>query len=238
MSRTMTIVSRQEAIAAGLRFYFTGKPCLHGHIAPRYTKRSHCLMCNRISTSRWIKENPEKACVSAKKYYDTNRNTLCAKFRQWAKANQEKKRTTNRAWRVKNLERVRATSQKWAERNRERLREIKRINLRNWRLNNPEKSREKRRVHEHIRRSRKRASGGIFTSTDLQAIRKRQRNRCAELSCRRLLKGNIEHIDHIVPLARGGSNWPSNLQLLCRDCNQSKGALDPIIHAQRQGRLI
>jgi 5-methylcytosine-specific restriction endonuclease McrA len=24
------------------------------------------------------------------------------------------------------------------------------------------------------------------------------------------------------PLSRGGSNWPSNLQLLCKTCNSSK----------------
>lgn len=32
------------------------------------------------------------------------------------------------------------------------------------------------------------------------------------------------HIDHIVPLALGGNNDPTNFQLLCLDCNLSKGA--------------
>lgn len=31
-------------------------------------------------------------------------------------------------------------------------------------------------------------------------------------------------VDHIHPVARGGSNHPSNLQTLCRACNQRKGA--------------
>ena len=31
-------------------------------------------------------------------------------------------------------------------------------------------------------------------------------------------------IDHIVPLANGGINDPTNLQILCQRCNSSKGA--------------
>lgn len=31
-------------------------------------------------------------------------------------------------------------------------------------------------------------------------------------------------IDHVIPLARSGSNELDNLQLLCRKCNSAKGA--------------
>ena len=51
-----------------------------------------------------------------------------------------------------------------------------------------------------------------------QNIKRRDKNIC--LSC-----GSTERltIDHIVPLARGGSNKQKNLQTLCHWCNALKG---------------
>ena len=37
-------------------------------------------------------------------------------------------------------------------------------------------------------------------------------------------RGRQSHVDHVLPLARGGSAGFRNLQLLCRRCNQHKGA--------------
>lgn len=35
---------------------------------------------------------------------------------------------------------------------------------------------------------------------------------------------NPLEVDHIIPVARGGTNDPGNLQTLCRSCNRAKGA--------------
>lgn len=41
----MEFLARKDAVAAGSRKYFTGKPCKHGHIAERYTDSGTCSVC-------------------------------------------------------------------------------------------------------------------------------------------------------------------------------------------------
>ncbi|MGW4393840.1 HNH endonuclease [Amycolatopsis nivea] len=62
-----------------------------------------------------------------------------------------------------------------------------------------------------------------------RAVFFRDRGRCS--LCERDLNGtqspiNRAEYDHIVPLARGGLNDVSNLQLLCRECNNEKRVAD------------
>lgn len=48
-----------------------------------------------------------------------------------------------------------------------------------------------------------------------------QGNRCAY--CKRDLTDVVSHIDHIVPLAKGGTDDLSNLCAACPECNHAKG---------------
>lgn len=53
----------------------------------------------------------------------------------------------------------------------------------------------------------------------------RDQGRC--VNCGKDLTGTIVtgeelHYDHIIPLADGGTNDPTNMQLMCRDCNLTK----------------
>lgn len=44
--------SMSEALANGATYYFTGEPCRHGHIQPRYTKGGRCYWCARQSSAK------------------------------------------------------------------------------------------------------------------------------------------------------------------------------------------
>jgi hypothetical protein len=79
--------TRAEAKASGAKYYFTGDPCKHGHIAPRKTKGS-CVECLKAewaqaieTRAEYFKEyNKSEAGQKAKKqYYERNRDVVIAR---------------------------------------------------------------------------------------------------------------------------------------------------------------
>ena len=51
---TKQIISRNDALSLGLRRYFTGVPCVQGHISERGTANNQCMECR----SNFEKRNP------------------------------------------------------------------------------------------------------------------------------------------------------------------------------------
>lgn len=74
-------------------------------------------------------------------------------------------------------------------------------------------------IHIHKRRALKLGNGGTHTPEQLQDLLILQEYRCAYCGASLLEK---RHLDHIVPLTRGGSNDISNLAYTCPRCNLSK----------------
>ena len=79
--------TRAEAVASGAKYYFTGQPCKHGHVAARKTKGS-CVECLKLEWERgnqtraeyFRSYNQSEAGQKAKReYYERNRNEVIAK---------------------------------------------------------------------------------------------------------------------------------------------------------------
>lgn len=41
----MKIITRTEAATSGLKRYYTGKSCKHGHDSERWVHNGHCVQC-------------------------------------------------------------------------------------------------------------------------------------------------------------------------------------------------
>lgn len=45
----MEIITRKAAHDSAMVHYFTGAPCIRGHVAPRYVITGNCVECNRTA---------------------------------------------------------------------------------------------------------------------------------------------------------------------------------------------
>lgn len=192
------VILRADAKAAAAKRYFTGLPCKAGHIAERLVTDKTCVECDRL---RHVDNPAAKARLSA--YYRRNRTRMLEQAKAYVAKNYEAIQAKRKAHRNANKTRINIEIAAWAKANPE-----------------------KRRAKERAREARERGAEGTHTATDVNALKISQEGVCAAIHCFQELVLGF-HVDHIMPIARGGSNWPCNLQLLCPTCNQAKHARDP-----------
>lgn len=146
----------------------------------------------------------------------------------WKDKNRERARSLSRSWKAENP----AAGKEWHQQNREKSRAA----CRRYYERNRREMVERVKPHGRKRRAQKRGCEGTHTVADTRAILAAQRYRCTY--CRADLRKVGRHLDHIMPLALGGSNGPENLQYLCPPCNLSKGAKDPLQFAKERELLL
>lgn len=244
----MEIIPLKQAKEQGLVRYFTGEPCKRGHLVERLVSTRACLTCKLMHKLRWEKDNPEQ-----------HQAYNIAKAAEWREENKERHRAKSREIYWRNPDKVREREkERWKSdpkvREREKLRKATpdykrkavaramvwakanpgkaRAAIRDWMNRHPEKLAQ----HARNRRARENNAVGSHTSNDVREIFRMQKGMCAY--CRVSLKKVRTHVDHIISLARGGTNNRSNLQILCQSCNLTKSARDPIEFAQSLGRLL
>lgn len=80
-------------------------------------------------------------------------------------------------------------------------------------------------AQSHKRRARVTMAGGSYAPPDLVDIFCAQRGTC--LFCMKPFDGKKPHIDHWIPVVKGGTSNPENLALLHAHCNAKKAARLP-----------
>lgn len=105
----MEVITIAEARERGLRFYFTGKQCVRGHISHRYVDARKCSQCAVEDSKAAQLKNPD----ISKRFYEKNKQRIL-----------EKKRTYKAKWYKKNKDRLLPKIVAYSK---------------EWRLQNPEK---------------------------------------------------------------------------------------------------
>ena len=139
------IISRAEAKALGIKKYFTGKPCINGHIAERYTAQGRCYACTQTPEHKdlvrkighaWRADNPERHKANRDAWALANPDRKRENARAWADANREKEKIRQRkryevdpdawnaatyAWREANPDKFKSSKSNWAKSNRSKM---------------------------------------------------------------------------------------------------------------------
>jgi 5-methylcytosine-specific restriction endonuclease McrA len=183
---------------------------------------SQCKECKYKQTNNWVLHNyerkleinnnyrlrhPEQAAERNRAWALDNQDYLSEKAKAYREANKEKLTEQSKAWRVANKEKIAQDNKAWRAANPER----KKANDDAWWRANPEKVK----ARNSARRARKKAASiYLVTDKDIRAIMSKPCAYCGKQS---------EHLDHVVPLYRGGTHSIGNLVAACATCNLSKG---------------
>ena len=99
---SIAVISRAEAKAQGMKRYFTGKPCKHGHVAERNTRLAYCYECSKEKSKLFHLENRDKILeemsVRNKAYYTKNQENIKAQTLKYQKDNASKRTSYKSAW--------------------------------------------------------------------------------------------------------------------------------------------
>lgn len=195
----------------GAEFYSTGdcKPCAQKRAKAYRAKNPEKA---KQAVENWKTKNPEKLKAGKLAYYAANRDVLLADFADRYK---------------KNPEPAKARTIAWSKINQEHVKEYNRA----WHKANPNAAK----VISENRRARKLNNGGRLSRGLSAKLFVLQKGKCA---CCGLPLGASYHMDHVIPLALGGSNTDDNIQLLRQRCNSQKGKKHPIDFMQSRGFLL
>jgi 5-methylcytosine-specific restriction endonuclease McrA len=170
-----------------------------------------CKACRKIEAKRRHAGEREENRAACAERYRNNKERYSEQNRAWREANRERYLELNRNYYRRNrrviLGKMKAARDANPEADRERSRQ--------WRRKNPEKARALSAKHRRLRLD----APGSHTAEDVRWRYEIQKGCC--YWCRKNV-GDEYHVDHVIPISRGGSDGRENIVIACPTCNRSK----------------
>jgi hypothetical protein len=199
----MKVVLRSEAKQLGLTRYFTGKPCLHGHLSERFTSCTKCTKCALVTAKSYVAKqattlDATKTCGVCKTNKTINEFAKHSSGKYGVAATCKAcKKVYRDNWYIQNKAECLIKSAQWAKEN----------------------------VHKK-RSYRAKRRAALLNATPLWADAKAIEYLYKQATI--LSKNNLKkyEVDHIIPLQGktvSGLHVPWNLQIIPTTENRSKG---------------
>lgn len=188
---------------------------------------TECKACCVEYRKAYRSANKEKLKAADAAYYEKNKDRVAKTVEAYRKENAGKLKAAVARYRAENAETIDAYQAGYRARYKNENREKYMASKKAWELANPEA----RRLNALNRRAKMRAAGRLSKGI-IASLLASQRGLCA--CCGEDLSETGYHVDHIMPIALGGSNTDDNVQLLTPACNLRKGSMHPEAYMQKR----
>lgn len=121
----MKIISRDEAISQGLKYYFTGKPCKRGHVASILVSTGQCCECNSERAKDYYNKNKDKITEQRKDYRKQNKNKISEGMKGYYKQNKDKLSKRKKNYYKQNKDKINEQSKNYYNENKDTITEKK-----------------------------------------------------------------------------------------------------------------
>lgn len=186
---------------------------------------SSCRSCDTERDKLYYAKNKSNILEKQKEFRENNKDIVAERKKREYENNKERYAERNKLWHNENKERVNENSRNWSKRNKKKRAEHRK----KWRMNNKDK------IYSYGLKRRSYKQKVSFVTHERIEILERYNYTCQccgirvhDRSTGHWNTPDKAHIDHIIPVSKGGNSELDNLQLLCRTCNLSKS--DKIIH--------